>query len=56
MQKMLSIVFLGFITLSLQSCTRTCTCEDPNGEIHELEIDPAESCSDRSGELLGVCY
>jgi len=55
MKKSIFIIFLGCMTLLLQSCTKTCICTDGNGTTRELEVDPAESCSDRSGDLLGVC-
>ena len=55
MRKFLYIVFLGFVALFLQSCTKTCFCRDDNNRTTELEIDPAEECSARSSEEMGVC-
>jgi len=55
MKKFIFIIFLGCMTLFLQSCTKTCTCIDANNKVQELEIDPSESCSDRSGDMLGIC-
>jgi len=56
MKRIISIIFLGSMFLFLQSCTKTCTCIDANNKVQELEVDPAENCSDRSGDLLGICY
>jgi hypothetical protein len=55
MQKFLFIILLVFAALFLQSCTKTCFCRDDNNRTTELEIDPAEECSTRSSETLGIC-
>jgi len=55
MKKISFIICIGFFTLLLQSCTHTCTCEDPNGVVKELEVDPSENCSARSSAELGIC-
>lgn len=55
MKKSLLIIFFGFMALFLQSCTKTCVCEDPNHKIQEIEVDPAEDCGNRSSDILGVC-
>ena len=39
---------LGCAVLLLPSCTKTCACENPNNEHKEIEVDPAESCSNFS--------
>jgi len=55
MKKFILFTFIGFLSLFMFSCTKTCTCINANQEIKELEIDPSENCSDRSGDMLGVC-
>jgi hypothetical protein len=55
MKKILFIIFLGFVALLLQSCTKTCYCVNDNNQPTELEVDPAEDCSARSSDLVGVC-
>jgi len=55
MKKLLPIfIFVSFVFFS-QSCTHTCTCVDPNGQVSELEVDLSDNCSDRSGSDLGEC-
>ena len=46
------IACVAFLTLS---CTKTCTCEDKNGKISQLEVNPNEKCSDRSDKGFGTC-
>jgi hypothetical protein len=55
MKKIIFIIFLGCIAIFLQSCTQTCICIDRNNKVREIEIDPTEQCSERSGETLGDC-
>ena len=55
MKKSLVIIFIGFVALLLQSCTKTCYCRDDNNRTTELEINPSEECSTRSSDSLGEC-
>ena len=45
----LIIIVLALVTPFLYSCTKSCTCENPdNGKVKEVEVDPSEKCSSRS--------
>jgi len=51
MRKFIFFIISGCMIIFLQSCTKTCTCVDPNNRSKELEIDPSESCFDRSDTI-----
>ena len=55
MKKLIFIIILESIVLLALSCTKTCTCEDANNKIKEIEVNPSEQCSARSNDSLGVC-
>ena len=57
MKKLILLVILGIGISPFFSCTRSCTCENPNtGKVQEIEVDPSEKCSSRSNSTLGDCY
>jgi hypothetical protein len=45
------IIIIVCIAPFWQSCTKSCTCENPDGNIKEVEVDPSESCSKRSDAI-----
>jgi hypothetical protein len=49
------IIFFGTLILFAFSCTKTCICEDPDGKVNQIEINPSEKCSDQSGSENGTC-
>jgi hypothetical protein len=55
MKKVIFIFFLLSFTLLLSSCIHTCTCENSNGIITEIDVDISDNCSAHSGESLGNC-
>ena len=55
MKKLISVFILVSLAFFAQSCTHTCTCVNPNGIVHEFDIDLSDNCSDRSGSEFGEC-
>jgi len=49
MKKTLVIILaLALFAPFVYSCTKSCTCENPDGKTKEVEVDPSEKCSKRS--------
>jgi hypothetical protein len=56
MKKTIVLTLLAGTALFWQSCTKSCTCENPdNSTPTEIEISPSEKCSDYSGIEYGNC-
>jgi len=56
MKKLILLVILGIGTFFMFSCTKSCTCVNPDTEkVKEIEINPSEKCSSRSNSTLGDC-
>jgi len=51
----LIIIFLALMAPLLQSCTHSCTCENPDGKITDIDINPSENCNDYSNATRGDC-
>ena len=52
MKKLILLVMLGIGIFCAFSCTRSCTCVNPNtgALLEEREIDPSEKCSTLNSE------
>ena len=50
MKKIILLVMLGIGTFFVFSCTKSCTCVNPDTGvlIEEIEVDPSDSCSAHS--------
>ncbi|MDR0206173.1 MAG: hypothetical protein LBI45_02815 [Bacteroidales bacterium] len=55
MKKLIIVIILCSFSTILFSCVTTCTCIGSNNTVIEIEIDPSESCSSKSGPVLGEC-
>jgi hypothetical protein len=55
MKKLFIVITLSSFSTILFSCVTTCICIDSNNAVTEIEIDPFESCSSKSGPVLGEC-
>jgi len=56
MKKLILLVILGIGTFFVFSCTKSCTCDNPNtGVVQEIEVDPSDNCSSHSNVELGSC-
>jgi len=56
MKKILVIIILVCMAPLVQSCTKSCTCVNPDTDkTTEIDIDPAENCSAYSNADRGSC-